>query len=329
LTTGKFSFLICTKNCEESICSVLQSISEQDAKDLIGDVIIVHYRSEDSAIARAEKFASQKGLRLLVIECDLPGKTPALIRGLETVSTEFCVIVDDDNLLFPDYVSNGSTLVEDEAVACFGAVGHFDDSLEKPVWFDKYENSYAIGLPKTAKDWAWGAGCLIRMSAWKELRAFDYDLFLNIERDASDKPIAMGGEDTELSLAFTLIGYKTRFSKKLNFVHAFGQRRLTETYLFFKTLGCFRAVPVTEIYRLARDYQSSTVAKSIWYFIIARSFGSNLCRCVVNFFLWNRLEANLHLKIAQGVLEGFVSFHHHFNDIYFELRRIVAQSAKN
>lgn len=322
-----FSFLICTKNCETTIQKVLESIKQQSHYSLIHEVLIVFHNTTDNTLKIASEFTKRHNFPLKMIECKEAGKTPALLLGLEKISGNYCVIVDDDNFLYPDYISNSVDLIKDENIACFGARGHIDQRLKQPVWFPEYRGHFAIGLPKGKTDWVWGACALINMKAWKKLSDLNYKIWINIERKDNVKPIEIGGEDSEFSLAFGLVGFKVKFTEKLNFVHSFSQKRLQKDYFLSNTLGCFKAAPIIELYRIVINNKYPHYPIIGLYYILLRNIVSNILRAFIAFFLKNNLKAKYHLTIVLGVFAGFKLFRKDFGKIYSELYRIKKNNA--
>ena len=319
---AEFSIVICTKNCASTIIRVFDSILNQKDYNLVREVLLVFYNTTDETVKIATEYARKNSFPLKFIECKKPGKTPALMLGLNKAVGEFCVIVDDDNFLFADYITNAVTLVKDKDFACFGARGHLDPNLTKPTWFSRYEGHFAIGIPKGDTDWVWGACALVNLEAWRSLVDVDYKMWINIERRNSVAPILVGGEDTEFSLAFGLLGYKVKFSEKLNFIHSFDQKRLQKDYFLLNTLGCFRAAAVTEMYRIViydKFFPTPTIRL---YYALLRSVLSNSVRSVLAISAGDKFKSEYHRSIVLGVASGFILFRKDLQKILSNLRQI-------
>jgi glycosyltransferase involved in cell wall biosynthesis len=318
----KFSFLICTKNSERTIVEVIESIASQHAEACSIEVVIVDYKSNDATLILAKKKLTEHGIKFKLINCDFPGKSPALTIGLDYSNADYSIIVDDDNILYPEYINNAILILEDRTIGCLGAIGVFDTNLEAPDWFPKYKGHYAIGTIPEAKDWVWGACAIVNMTAWKSLRNMGYEINLNPSRTDSSTPIAIGGEDTELSLAIHLMGYKVRFSEKLKFIHKFEQKRLTKEYLLQNTLGCCRSVPLTEIYRMAIYHESHKYPKIIWTLKLLKSIVGCIFRMTKGLFRNDLLMMHYNYNIARGIAAGYVLFFGKFKEVYNKLLHI-------
>ena len=320
----KFSFVICTKNCASTIIRVLDSIRLQEDYNFVQEILLVFFNTTDETIIIASDYAKKFDLPLKLVECKKPGKTPALMLGLKKAIGDFCVIVDDDNFLFADYITNAVTLVKNKKFACFGARGHLDPELTKPDWFSEYEGHFAIGMPKGNTDWVWGACALVNLEAWRSLVDLEYKMWINIERSDNAAPILIGGEDTEFSLAFGLLGYEVKFSEKLNFIHSFNQRRLQKEYFLANTLGCFRAAAVTEMYRIVLYDKFFPSPMIRLYYVLLRSILSNSIRSILAFSVRKKFKSDYHRSIVLGVASGFMLFRKDLQKIVSDLRRIKA-----
>lgn len=322
-----FSFLICTRNSERTISEVIGSIVDQDIDLSLIEVIMSDYQSSDSTVSIARNILARYGIKFTLIQCALPGKSPALTLALDAARGQYSIIVDDDNILFPDYIHNARILLKEGKVGCLGAQGVLDENLQPPEWFSEYQGHFAIGTVSKAKDWVWGACALINMAAWKQLRSRGFKIQLNPERTTQSQPIALGGEDTELSLAIFMIGYVVRFSEKLKFKHKFEQRRMSKEYLIQNTYGCSRSVPLTEIYRMAIYRSTLYFPKFVWSLFVMRMIIGCSVRAVKSYIFQDTLRAKYNYAIGTGILSGYLRFRKDFSRIYNELMAIRGSRA--
>ena len=298
----KFSILLCTRNSQRLIEEVLYSLINQDDKNAILEIIIVDYKSTDSTLPIARKIIAESNIILVEINCEISGKSPALVLGLDAARGNYIVIVDDDNVLYPDYIREAKKILLNNKIGCVGAQGVIDDKLLLPDWFLKYKSIYAIGLPMQGKniDWVWGAASIISKTAWSKLRSEEFRFILNPERQTSSTPISIGGEDVELSLAIKLIGYEVVISNKLKFIHSFEQSRLTENYLIRTSYGVSRAVAAHEIYRTIIYQSTLSFARIRWYLRVFRKMAG----CCKNILKSLANDDSLNRKIFQSTLLG-------------------------
>ena len=163
-----------------------------------------------------------------------PGKPHALEHGLSAARYEFLGIVDDDNWLREDWVqiAYSQMLAHPEA----GILGSSSSPVfqgAEPPWFSQVEVMYAI----TPRSWRagdftrpphtiWGAGMVVRKSAWLGVRELDPPHLIagRLKKSLS------GGEDDELCYQLRLAGWKLRYEPKLHFQHFLPEGRLNWEY---------------------------------------------------------------------------------------------------
>jgi glycosyltransferase involved in cell wall biosynthesis len=285
------------------------------------EVIIVDHKSTDSTLIIAREILSIANIKLIEIPCLASGKSPALVLGLNSASGDFVVIVDDDNILLSNYIFEAKKLVKESNIGCIGAIGIADSDLVLPPWFPIFSGVYAIGLQPAPKstDSVWGAAALINKKAWDRLRLDGFSFELNPARESHSSPIAIGGEDGELSVAIKMIGFQVFYSDKLKFIHKFEQSRLTEQYLLMNTLGSTRAVPFIDIYRLFIHHKHSRIPYLIWNLIIFK----RLMGCALRFIKFkitrNELLAKFHSVRARALFEGYFEARKAFNRVFSKL----------
>ena len=318
----KFSFLLCTSNSERVLTEVLESIVSQRIDHKLIEIILADYNSTDQTIEIVKNITKKKNIKFNYINCTKPGKTPALELALDSAIGNYSVIVDDDNILNDDYIEEATKLLEDSKLGSLGSQGVVDKNLLLPDWFSDYEGHYAIGIPEGANDWVWGACCIINMTAWKKLRQIGYELQLNPIRENHSTPIELGGEDTELSLAINMIGYKVKFFRNLKFTHKFQQRRLDQTYFLKNCFGVCRSIPILEIYRIVIYQPDIMFPKIFWILILLKSVIGCTIRIMLYAFSRNFLKVKYNYKIICGVISGLIYFRKNFYKIYYKLVKI-------
>jgi glycosyltransferase involved in cell wall biosynthesis len=310
----KFSFLICTCNSERLISEVLHSILNQTKYNDISEIIIVDYNSNDLTLNIVNNILANSTINLIEIHCEVAGKSPALALGLDAARGDYNVIVDDDNILYLNYIEEANNILRYENIGCVGAQGIVDKDLVLPDWFRDYESVYAIGLPAAGKrsDWVWGAGSIINKKAWEDIRKKEFIFLLNPERKSHSYPISVGGEDVELSLAIKLAGYETISTENLKFIHKFQQSRLNEQYLIKNSLGVSRAVTVHELYRTLIEKPNSLIPRMWWLYKISRK----ILGCILYVMLSLIRGKKLNRKVTQATLMGIIFGFHQFKSCY-------------
>jgi len=96
--TESVSVLIAALNEEEVIAATLESLAEQDYRGSCR-VILIDNGSTDNTVDVARSTATNIGLNLTILSEETKGKSHALNRGLEEVTSELLITVDADTLL--------------------------------------------------------------------------------------------------------------------------------------------------------------------------------------------------------------------------------------
>jgi hypothetical protein len=177
-------------------------------------------------------------------------------------------------------------------------------------------------VPLGAKDWVWGACCIINMIAWKKLRKKGFEMQLNPTRISHSHPIEFGGEDVELSLAIYMIGYKVKFVEQLKFIHKFEQKRLNQKYFLENAFGVCRSIPILEIYRLTIYKSNLLFPKTFWILVLFKITIKCIVRLMINILTNKIFKAKHNYKIILGIISGYLFFSKNFNKIYNKLVQI-------
>jgi glycosyltransferase involved in cell wall biosynthesis len=331
ITMIKFSVLLCTKNSQRLIKEVINSVITQFNKVIVEIIIVDHKSTDDTLLIARNILSNTPSVNYLEISCEVPGKSPALILGLDAASGEYVIILDDDNVLLPDYTQVAVEVLRDKNIGCVGSQGIFDEKLEQPAWFAEYKGVYAIGLPPQGErtDWVWGASSIINKDAWNKLRESGFKLILNPVRESHVAPIPIGGEDVELALAIKLIGYEIVISERLKFIHKFEQSRLAEEYLLENCRGVTRSVAVHDIYRQIIYQPNALFPKLSWHYVIARKITGCSIRIVKNYLNGGGLALKYNKAILHGILIGFLDCRSQFAIIYKRLRILKGNPSEN
>ena len=318
----KFSFILCTRNSGRVLKEVIESIVSQKIDYKLIEIILSDYESSDQTVEIVKTISKKKNIKLEYIQCRKPGKTIALEMALDKAIGDYSVVVDDDNILDENYIPEAQKLLVDPKLGCLGSQGLVDKNLILPTWFNDYKGHFGIGVPSQAKDWVWGACSIINMIAWKKLRKKGFGIQLNIARVSHSHPIELGGEDTELSLAICMIGYRVKFVDELKFIHKFDQKRLSKKYFLENVFGVCRSIPILEIYRLIIYKPNILFPKIIWILGLFKTIMTCSIRSVIYILINNPLKAKYNYKIILGIISGYASFKDNFYKIYTMLVQI-------
>jgi glycosyltransferase involved in cell wall biosynthesis len=232
------SVLICCYNSATRLPKTLQALArQQPVSNGIGvEVLVIDNGSKDdtAAIAAAMLTTPDFPHEGRVLSAPEPGKSRALKLGLAQARYEYVVIVDDDNALAPDYLSLAWDIMEsDPQIAALGGEGEPVTEQTPPDWFARYAADYAAapqavrsGDVTHTNQYVYGAGMVLRSSAWREVYNEGFESLLTEIR--GNKP---SGEDNEMCYALILGGYKIWYDSRLRFQHFIPAERLTWQYL--------------------------------------------------------------------------------------------------
>ncbi len=245
------SIICCTYNGKKRLTVTFEAISQLN---FMGDweFILVDNSSDDGTFEYSKTYFENTEIRTKILKCPKPGKNFALWMAFEAVNYRYILICDDDNQLFPDYLTKGVDILErNSKVGAIGGIGLLPSHITKPEWFDPYQLTYAIGAQAKVngpipQGWGlYGAGCFFRFSAIQELLKRNYSTVLTSRKGNT---LAAGG-DTEMCLAVECLGYEIWFDEDLKFWHNLEERRLKWDYLLKLKSSIAFNFPIMEPYR--------------------------------------------------------------------------------
>jgi glycosyltransferase involved in cell wall biosynthesis len=258
------TIVICTHNSGRVIGTTLRRLRAQAMdRPIEWEVIVVDYDSTDDTILVCRRVWGDCEIDLSVIAETKAGKSPALETGIEAARGEAVCIVDDDNFVAPDYIEVAyKTMTAHPDVGAIGAQGMPDLEVAPPNWFEAYSGAYALGHQASQPGYVddadpgsfWGAGLVIRRSAWCGLKATGFSLVLNPSRQGDARLFKRGftgGEDQEMCLVLQHAGYRLWYEPSLIFHHHISGERMTKEYLYRTTRGTALAIPVLKLYMSA------------------------------------------------------------------------------
>ena len=172
---------------------------------------------------------------LRIVTEERPGHSFARQAGVKSASSELIVFCDDDNWLDPSYLQNAFLIMSgDKSIGALGgwSKAAFDDDAIVPEWFARAKDGYAVGAQAnksgdvSERGYLWGAGLVLRKSLYLIITHPSFPLFLTGR--IGQKLTA--GDDSELCLRLTIIGFKLRYDEELFFHHYIPSSRLTTQY---------------------------------------------------------------------------------------------------
>jgi glycosyltransferase involved in cell wall biosynthesis len=176
------------------------------------------------------------------------GLTQARLRGIKEAKAEVLVFVDDDNILYPDYLELVVEIAKKWAIlGVWGGQALPEFESTPPDWTKPYWGSLAIKI--FDKD-MWsnmlevlpvGAGMCVRKSvATKYVEIVERDpKRLNLDRKGKDERtgLIISGGDLDLAMTSSELNLGTGLFARLQLTHLIPDSRLQEDYLIRWTEG--------------------------------------------------------------------------------------------
>jgi len=227
------SVIICVFNGETRLPETLRCLAKQEkTEDFNVEIILIDNASTDKTTKIAKKIWAETGSKteFKILSEPAPGKSNALVTGFNNAQYEYLLICDDDNRLFPDYLSTAFKIMENHPeVGVLGGQGIPDFESTPPFWFEKFKQYFAIGkqlpesgiLPDDSYS-VYGAGAILRSKIWLQLKQVNFHFLLTCMRGK----VSVGGEDTELFEMVKMFGYKIMINNNMRFYHYLPSGRL-------------------------------------------------------------------------------------------------------
>ncbi len=207
------------------------------------EVVIV-----DSASSSPEPFraAAADPTRPRIVREDTPGLTVARLRGFAETSGDLLVLVDDDNVLAPDYLEQAARLfAENAALGAAGGVSRPEFEAPPPAWVREFDSLLALrdlGGQALRADWRpagpreypaaspVGAGMVLRRSG---VLIYCQELARDSRRRALDGSGAQlrSGGDNDLVMTVLETGAAVAYRPELILTHLIPSARLSRQYL--------------------------------------------------------------------------------------------------
>lgn len=229
-----FSIVTCCYNSADKLPETVNYISRLNIPSNTSlELIIIDNNSSDNTHGIAQQLAEEYNTVNIVVDTELKtGKVHALAKAFQMSRYEYIIICDDDNWLSNDYLQVALSLMErDCSIGIIGGMGIIKKEMVLPSWFASLQNAWAVGKQadvsgeiNTALPSVWGAGMVVRKSAWNQVKQRGFGSFLTGRK--SDI-VTMTGEDTELCILVKQLGYKIYYEEKLSYTHNISTNRLT------------------------------------------------------------------------------------------------------
>ena len=232
------TLLICSHNGAARLPATLSHLAAQQMPaGLPWEVLLVSNASTDDTLAAGPRLWAELGApaSLRVLDEPRPGKENALSRGFDEARYEAIVVVDDDNWLGPLYAARAAAILANHPqIGVLGGYAEAAFETEPPPWFGQFQAFFAVG-PQAERSGAlrqpeayiYGAGSVLRGSAWRYLRRQGFVFTTSTRRGAT----LVSGEDLELGDVLRLAGYLLWYDPELGLKHFMPPTRLTADYL--------------------------------------------------------------------------------------------------
>lgn len=262
----RIDVILCTRDPRpDYLRATLHALAAQDLPAADWSFALVDNGSRQDPRALVEECLARRPFEIL--REPTPGLTPARLRGIAGTRAPLLVLVDDDNVLAPDYLSRVLEIAERHPrLGAWG--GQLLPRFEQPppAWSAPYHALLALrplerdrwsNLPDLA--WCpWGAGMVVRREVAEAYRTRLAAGGIGAAFDRS--PGSLGGSgDLDLALTSLDLGLGHGLFRALKLEHLMPPERLREPYLLRLAEGGART---DELLRLARGLASPAPAAS-------------------------------------------------------------------
>jgi glycosyltransferase involved in cell wall biosynthesis len=246
MNTPGVSVIICCHNGGRRLSETIRHIASQDVPSYIPwEFVLIDNGSTDgsASIAWKEWTKYNCSAEFAVVDEPILGLSYARAKGFSVARYEYIVMCDDDNWLSADYVSTAFRIMRTRPkIGALGGWGKLAFEITPPGYI-KNSNIFASGPQATTSgkvehNRLYGAGCVVRKSAYEKLISIGFKSLLTDRRGIE---LSSGG-DYELCYAISILGYDIWFDERLRFIHFITRERLTwEYFIRYATdsTGCF------------------------------------------------------------------------------------------
>jgi len=228
------SIIVCCYNSSSRLPETIKHLAlQQVPADIPWEVIIIDNASTDNTKQVAWRQWAKYDLEYpkFTVEDQLtPGLSFAREKGIELAEFEYLLFCDDDNWLYPDYVSTAFKIMQaDTQIGALGGCGIIEAEQPTSLTLEELKNIAVSGYQEWAatKHWVYGAGAVYRKSILAGLQKQGWH---QISSDRIGKKLLSGG-DVELCFILFLKGYKIVASDKLLFRHFVPLKRQQNTHI--------------------------------------------------------------------------------------------------
>ncbi len=247
------SIVICCHNGSKRLVQTIRHIAMQRVPYYIPwEVIMIDNGCTDDsvAVARAEWQKHRVTTYFRIVQEPVLGLSYARARGFREAYYSFIVLCDDDNWLDENYVKCVyHIMLEKPNIGALGGFGKLEYEVDPSVIELSYVFAAGEQAPRSGKvkeNRVYGAGCVIRHSAWEKLVKSGFKSLLT---DRRGEELSSGG-DFELCYALAILGYDIWYDERLRFTHFITRERLTWEYFIRYAVESSKCFNVLSSYKL-------------------------------------------------------------------------------
>jgi glycosyltransferase involved in cell wall biosynthesis len=216
------------------------------------ELIFIDNGSTDTSatVARMEWNKHRATTPLRIVHEAVVGLSYARARGFREAYYEYIIMCDDDNWLAENYVSSAFQIMSEESnIGALGGFGKLVFEIDPPLPELCYifaAGAQATRSGKVTENKLYGAGCVIRHSAYQKLLGSGFKSLLTDRRGAE---LTSGG-DYELCFALAIMGYDIWYDERLRFSHFITRERLTWDYFMKYAYESSKSFNVISSYKM-------------------------------------------------------------------------------
>jgi glycosyltransferase involved in cell wall biosynthesis len=285
------SIIICCHNGASRLDETVRHIAQQEVPvGIPWEFILIDNACSDNSVEVATNswntYNGESNFRV-VAECKL-GLSYARCKGFESAQYDYIILCDDDNWLSKDYVAHTYSIMRTKSfVAALGGCGKLIFEISPPPWIE-FTNIFASGEQnpwpgKVLTNKLYGAGCVIRKSAYNKLKELGFKSMLSDRRGAQ---LSSGG-DHELCYALAIMGYEIWYDPRLQFLHYITRERLTWDYFMRYAKESSMCFDVLTSYKMiASELTAHSFSHFVWFrdlvYCFRKFIGINIRRCATD-----------------------------------------------
>lgn len=240
------SVTICCYNSGWIIKRCLQALKAQIVREgLSWEIILVDNNCTDNTVTEALSAMEESDIDFRIVNEPTPGLLNARKKGISKVQYAYTIYCDDDNLLCPKYVDTMyGILASNTQIGAAGGKGIAEFETEPDPRILKYIEGYAVGSQLEHKDFLFGAGLAVRTAVVREIYSTQK---MYLTGRLGNKLLA--GDDTELTMAILLRGYRLYPTDDISYIHILKANRLSWDYFQKLNFGFKHSSPAIMVMR--------------------------------------------------------------------------------